>query len=120
VTLLKRAVVRWGILVVAILVTTSTVPGVTVHGGFFGALKVAALLALVNLFIRPIVRLLSLPITVITLGLFSLVINALMLLLVAALSSSLSISNFGDALLAGVVIGLVSWILDWAVARIVQ
>jgi putative membrane protein len=76
-----------------------------------GALLVAALLlGIVNAFVRPILVLLTLPLTVVTLGLFLLVVNALMLMLVAALMDGFAIAGFGSALLGAIVTGLVSWI----------
>jgi putative membrane protein len=66
---------------------------------FFSALSVAILLALVNTFVKPILLFLTFPITLITFGLFILVINALMLMLVDALMEGLEIKNFGWAFL---------------------
>jgi putative membrane protein len=105
------------ILAVAIAIAVSLVNGINVHGGFWGYIKVAAVLGLVNALIRPIVRLFSLPITVVTLGLFSLVINGLMLLLAAALSSVLSIDSFWEAIVGAFVISVVSGVLNWVVDR---
>jgi putative membrane protein len=69
----------------------------------------------VNALIRPIVRLLAIPITVATLGLFSLVINGLMLLLAALLSSVLSIDRFWQAIVGALIISIVSTVLNWLV-----
>jgi putative membrane protein len=68
----------------------------------------ALLLGLVNAFIRPVIVLLTLPLTVLTIGLFLLVINALMLGLVAAVLPGFSIDGFGTALLGALVVGIVS------------
>lgn len=70
----------------------------------------ALLLGVVNAIVRPIVVLLTLPVTLVTLGLFLLVINAAMLGLVAAFLPGFSISGFWPALLAAVVVSVVSWI----------
>ena len=68
-------------------------------------------LALVNTIVKPLIILLSLPAIMFTLGLFLIVINGLMLTLVSALYPSLQISGFGTALLAGMVIGLVNYLV---------
>jgi putative membrane protein len=70
------------------------------------------ILALVNLVVKPIVVLLSFPAILLSLGLFMIIINALMLILVSAIYPSLHISSFVTALLAGMVIGLVNYIVS--------
>ena len=112
---MRHLLIRWVILAVAIGVAVAVTDGIDVHGGVLGYIGVAAVLGLVNALIRPIVRLFSLPITIATLGLFSLVINALMLLLAALLSSALSIDRFRDAIVGALVISIVSTILNWFV-----
>lgn len=88
------------------------VPGIYIHG--VGTLLLAALLlGAVNAVIRPIVVLLTLPFTVITFGVFLLVINAAMLGLVAALLSGFAIAGFGSALLGALIISATSWIASW-------
>lgn len=75
----------------------------------------ALLLGLVNAFVRPVLVLLTLPITVLSLGLFLWVINALMILLVSSLLSSFKVEGFGSALLGALVVSLTSWIASWYV-----
>ena len=85
------------------------VPGVEFRSG--GSLLAAALLlGLVNAFVRPVLILLTLPFTILTLGLFLLVINALMVALVAALLDGFVLRGFGAALLTSVVVSVTSWI----------
>ncbi|WP_424136090.1 phage holin family protein [Roseomonas chloroacetimidivorans] len=72
----------------------------------------AIIFGVVNAVIRPIVATLSLPLTVITLGLFTLVINALMLALTALLMPGMRITSFGTAILAAIIIWVVSWIAN--------
>lgn len=112
---MRHLLIRWAILAVAVAVAVAVTDGIDVHGGLGGYILVAAVLGLVNALIRPIVRLFSLPITIATLGLFSLVINGLMLLLAAALSSVLSIDSFWSAIVGAFVISVVSAILNWVV-----
>ena len=94
---------------------------ITISGGLPGLLLVAAVFGLVNAFIRPIVSLFSLPITCLTLGLFTLVINAGMLLLTDALTGSF-LDIGGDtgqklltAIIAALIISIVSGVLSWFV-----
>lgn len=75
---------------------------------FFAALGVAILLGLVNTFVKPILLFLTFPITLITFGLFILVINALMLMLVDALLEGLEIKNFGWAFLYGLLLTILN------------
>jgi putative membrane protein len=84
----------------------------------FSVIIIAGLvLAIVNLIIRPIVLLLSLPAILLSLGLFILVINGLMVLLVSKLYTPLHITNFWAAIFAGVVIGLVNYLVTTIVER---
>lgn len=75
---------------------------------FFTALGIAILLAIVNSFIKPILIFLTLPITIVTFGLFILVINALMLMLVDALVEGLKIEHFGWAFLYSLLLSLLN------------
>jgi putative membrane protein len=90
------------------------VSGVEIHGA--GTLLVAALLlGLVNAFVRPLLVLLTFPITIVTLGLFLWVINALMLSLVAALLDGFVLHGFGSALLGALIVSVTGWIASWYV-----
>ena len=87
-------------------------------GGFFNLVIVAIIFGLVNAFIRPVVKLLTLPINLVTLGLFTLVINTLMLMLTVWLSDSLSLigglfQNFIVAFVAAIIISIISTVLSW-------
>ena len=88
------------------------IPGVQIVGtGSF--IIAAALLGLVNAFVRPIAFLLTLPITIITLGLFLLVLNAAMFGLVAALLDNFSVAGLGSAILGAIVVSITSTIASW-------
>ena len=81
-----------------------------------GTLVVAALLyGVVNAVVRPLAILLTLPMTVLTLGLFLFVVNAAMFGLVAALLNGFHVAGFGAALLGSIVVGLTSWVASWYV-----
>ena len=85
------------------------VPGVRIDG--WGNLVVAALLlGIVNAVIRPIILILTLPLTVLTLGLFILVVNGISVALVAWLMPGFSLSGLGAAILGSIVVGLTSWL----------
>ena len=85
------------------------VPGVRIDG--WGNLVLAALLlGIVNAVIRPIILILTLPLTVLTLGLFILVVNGISVALVAWLMPGFSLSGLGAAILASMVVGLTSWL----------
>lgn len=78
----------------------------------WGVIIIAGLvLAIINAIIKPIVVILSLPAILFSLGLFMIVINALMVLLASKLYSQLQVTNFGAALLAGMIIGLVNYLV---------
>jgi putative membrane protein len=80
--------------------------------GWVSALAAAFLLGIVNAIIRPIFILLTLPLTILTLGIFLLVINALMLWLVAALVGGFHVNGFWGAFFGSILISLVSWVLS--------
>ena len=116
-----KIIVRILINAIALAVTVYFLPGVDITGGIGGLLIVAAVFGLVNAFIRPLVSLFSLPVTCLTLGLFTLVINALMLLLTDALTGGY-LTIAGDtgqklltAIIAAIIISIISGILNWFV-----
>lgn len=91
---------------------SAIVPGLHVAG--FGTLVIASLLlGVVNAVVRPVLVILTLPITIITLGLFLLVINAAMLALVAWLLPGFAITGFFPALLGSIVVSIVSWLASY-------
>lgn len=111
--------VRWVVTAIAVAVAVWLVPGVSVLGAqiWVGVLFLSLVLALVNMSIKPILQLLSLPVSIITLGLFYLIVNTLMLYLAAWLANALfgigfEIATFGSAFVAAIVISIVSIILN--------
>jgi putative membrane protein len=102
---------QWLTTALAILVTAYLLPGVVISS-FFTAMVVAVVLGLVNAFIKPIFLLLTLPINILTLGLFTFVINAFMVLLTARLVGGFYVSSFGWALLFSLVLMIVSTAID--------
>ena len=101
---------HWILVAVALWATEWILPGVEVTS--FTALAVAALvLGLVNAVVKPILTILTLPITVLTLGLFYLVVNGIVFALAALLVPGFSVSGFGWAILGALVMGLISWFI---------
>ena len=111
-TLLMRIVVRLVVMAVIIDLVAWIVSGIHVQGGFAWYLWLALIFSVLNLILGPLIRLLSLPVIVLTLGLFLFVINGALLALTAALSSHLSIDNFGSAVLGGFLISVFSWLSE--------
>lgn len=95
----------------AVFLSAYLIPGVKVDS-FVTALIVAVVLGLVNILIKPIISLLTLPLNLLTLGLFSFVINALMILLVAAIVKGFTVNGFVTALVFSIVLSVVSWLLN--------
>ena len=103
--------------IVAILIISYLFPRMIRVDGFLAALAAAFLLGIVNAIIRPVLVLLTLPLTLVTLGLFLLVINGLMLWLVSALVRGFQVSGFSGAVFGAILISLVSWVLSWFLPR---
>ena len=108
----RRILIRWCILAIGFAIAAWLVSGISVRGGFWGYVKVAAIFGLVNALVGTVLRLLTFPITLLTLGVFALVVNTALLALTAWLTDSLAIDGFWTALFAAVVITLVSVLLD--------
>lgn len=108
-----RILVKLLVNAAALWAASELVGGVELEDGFLTVLLVALVFGVVNTFIRPILRLISLPVLILTLGLFTLVINTAMLGLTAWLLDALTIDGFWSAFLGALVISLVSAVLNW-------
>ena len=97
---------------VAILIISYLLPGLIRVDSVTSALVAAFLLGIVNVIVRPILVFLTLPLTILTLGLFLLVINGLMLWLVSAVVNGFYVNGFWGALFGSILISIVSWILS--------
>ena len=114
-----KTLVRWLLLAAALLLVAHLYPGVTVKS--FGSAMVAALvLGLLNALLRPLLVLLTLPVTVLTLGLFLFVINALMFYFAASLLPGLSVASFIAALIGSLIYSVCGVIIDAALERLFQ
>ncbi|NOX62073.1 MAG: phage holin family protein [Chloroflexi bacterium] len=106
-------IVRWVLMAIAVGATALFMPGMEIHQGLVGLLVVSAVLGLVNAIIRPIVMFLTCPLVILTLGLFAIVVNALMLWLTAwLLPNWLTIDGFWTTLAASMIISILSWFLN--------
>ena len=104
-------VIRMGANAIAILLIAYLLPQVMSADGPMAALAAAFVLGLVNAVIRPVLVLLTLPVTVVTLGIFLLVINGLLLWLVSAIVPGLHVNGFAGALIGSLLISAISWVL---------
>lgn len=130
---MKGLIFRFLVTAFAVMVTTSYVPGIKYAGGWQTLFLVTLVLFVINLFIKPILLLFTLPVEVVTLGLFGIIINALMLLLVAKIVPQFTIEDFlfsglsfggiviaptavpvlGTAIIGSILINLIAGLLRW-------
>ena len=111
--MIVRLLAHLAVNVAALWTAAQLVTGITWDGTVVTLLGIAVVFGVVNFLIKPIIGLLTLPLTLITLGLFALVVNALMLVLTDQFVSGYTVDGFIPALIGGVVISIVSTILNW-------
>jgi putative membrane protein len=109
---MQNLLIRLFVNAVALWVAARLVGGIDLTEEFWPLLLVAAIFGIVNALIKPLALLLSFPFLVLTLGLFTLVINALMLWLTSVLTDALHVAGFVPALLGGILISLVSFVFS--------
>ena len=102
-------IIKVVIAAVALWLASVIVPGID-YDGWVNLLLAGLLLGLVNAFVRPVVTILTLPVTIVTLGLFLLVVNAMMIGLVAVMLSGFQVNGLLAGVLAAIVTGVASWI----------
>ena len=103
--------IRWVILTAAILFASYLIEGIEVRG-FLNAIFAAAILGILNAFFRPILIILTLPINILSLGLFTFVINAMLLKMASGVISGFEVHGFWSAVFGSLLISLVSWLLS--------
>jgi putative membrane protein len=96
--------------VAAVLLTVYIVPGIQV-GGWVSVLLVAVVWSVITMIIKPVLAILTLPITILTFGLFSLILNALLFWAMAAIVPGFSVAGFWAALLGALVLSILSWLI---------
>ena len=109
---IKRFLLSWGINTLAVAVAAFVVPGISYEHDWRVLLLSSLLLGVLNAVVRPLVMLLTLPLLILTLGLFMLVINAVLLMLVGTIVHGFEVKTFGWALLGSLVISFVSLVLN--------
>ena len=119
--MLRSLLISWLLLAVAFAVTAWILSGLTVNGGVWGYIWVSALFGIVNAVIGTILRLLTLPLIILTLGLFAVIINAALLELTDWLTHYLTIDSFfWTAIWAAIILSIISVILDLTVGRVAR
>lgn len=112
-----KTLVRWLLLAAALLLVAHLYPGVQVSN-FTAALIAALVLGLFNAIIRPVLVLLTLPVTVVTLGLFLFVINALMFYFAASVLNGFNVRGFGAALIGSLIYSVCGLVIDAALEKL--
>jgi putative membrane protein len=112
-----KTLVRWFLLAAALLLVAHLYPGVSI-ASFTSALIAALVLGLFNTLVRPLLVLLTLPVTLLTLGLFLFVINALMFWAAASVLSGFNVAGFGAALIGSLIYSLCGMVIDVAVENL--
>ena len=108
---MRGILIRWLILTAAIMFASYIIEGIQVKS-FFNALFAAAVLGILNAFFRPILIVLTLPINILSLGLFTFIINAMLLKIASGVISGFEVYGFWSAVFGSLLISVVSWILS--------
>lgn len=112
--MLVNLLIRWGVVIVAVVIADFILPGFTITGGATGVIVVSAVIGLVNAIIRPIAKLVSCGLIAATLGLFIFVINAAMIWLASIIVPQyMQLDGIWAPFAASIVISIVSWIANW-------
>jgi putative membrane protein len=112
VTPIAQYLFQWAISALALVITAMIVPGFIIRG-FGGALMAAVMVGLVNILVRPVLLFLTFPINILTLGLFTFVVNAITLKIAAAVTPRFEITGWLSAIIASIVLTLVNLAFRW-------
>jgi putative membrane protein len=104
-------IVKWLITTASVMIAAYVIPGVTVSS-FFSALLVALFLGIVNLLLKPFLILITLPINILTLGLFTFVINGCIILLASSVVKGFQVSGFWVAVLFSIVLSIIQFLMN--------
>ncbi len=96
----------------AVYLTVYLVPGITISGGWVTTLLVALVWSVITMVIRPVLSILTLPITIVTLGLFSFVLNAVLFWAMTLVVPGFEVAGFFPALLGAIVLSVISWLIN--------
>jgi len=108
---MRGIIVRWIMLTAAITFASYIIEGIHIRG-FFNALFAAAMLGVLNAFFRPILIIITLPVNILTLGLFTFVINAMLLKMASGIIPGFEVYGFWSAVFGSLIISAVSWLLS--------
>jgi putative membrane protein len=115
-----KLLVRWAALALSFWVATALIPGIDVEGGFTTYLWVALLFGLLNATLGSLLKLLTFPAVILTLGLFLVVVNAAMLMLVARWSDKLEVENFWAAIFAAIIISVITRLVSSVGTKVIK
>ena len=104
-------IIKWLIMTVSVMIAAYVIPGVTVNS-FFSALWVALFLGIVNLLLKPFLILITLPINILTLGLFTFVINGFIILFASSVVKGFQVSGFWVAVLFSIVLSIINFLMN--------
>ena len=113
---MRGILIRWLILTAAIMFASYIIEGIQVKS-FFSVLFAAAVLGILNAFFRPILIVLTLPINILSLGLFTFIINAMLLKIASGVISGFEVYGFWSAVFGSLLISVVSWILSSFISK---
>jgi len=115
-----KLLVRWAALPLSFWVATALIPGIDVEGGFTTYLWVALLFGLLNATLGSLLKLLTFPAVILTLGLFLVVVNAAMLMLVSRWSEKLEVENFWAAIFAAIIISVITRLVSSVGTKVIK
>ncbi len=104
-------IIKWLIMTASVMIAAYVIPGITVRS-FFSALWVALFLGIVNMLLRPFLILITLPINILTLGLFTFVINGVIILLASSIVKGFQVSGFWIAVLFSIVLSIINYFMN--------
>jgi len=115
-----KLLVRWAALALSFWVATALIPGIDIEGGFTTYLWVALLFGLLNATLGSLLKLLTFPAVILTLGLFLVVVNAAMLMLVSRWSEKLEVENFWAAIFAAIIISVITRLVSSVGTKVIK
>ncbi len=109
--MIVKMLIKWVLFALSLMLTAWLIPGITVST-IWAALLACVIIAIINIFIKPVIQLLTLPINIVTIGLFTLVINAVLFMLAAWISPGVQVDGFLSALFGSAVYSILSMFIS--------
>ena len=108
---MKKFIIRWAIMTIAIMIVANMVSGIAYDS--LGALvKAALLMGILNMIVRPILIVLTLPLTILTMGIFLFILNGILLYFVGSVIDGIYVETLSTAILGSILISIVAWVLN--------